>query len=51
MNLSSFSEVKKSLKNGDKKDGDKLFSRAGCDSIRDNIFKLKKGRFERYIRT
>jgi len=33
------------LKGAYKKDGDKLFSRAGCDRTRANGFKLKEGRF------
>ena len=33
------------VKGAYKKDGDKLFSRACCDSTRGNGFKLKEGRF------
>jgi len=33
-----------------KKDGDKLFSRARCDRIRGNVFKLKEGKFGLDIR-
>jgi len=38
------------LKGDYKKGGDKLFSRASCDRIRSNCFKLKKGRFRLDIR-
>ncbi|KFP15501.1 hypothetical protein Z169_02539, partial [Egretta garzetta] len=38
------------LKGAYRKDGDNLFSRAGCDRTRDNGFKLKQGRFRLYVR-
>jgi len=39
------------LKGAAKKDGDRLFSRACCDSTRDNGFKLKERRFSLDTRT
>jgi len=38
------------MKGACKKDGDKLFSRASCDRLRCNGFKLKKGIFRLDIR-
>ena len=38
------------LKGAHKKDGDRLFSRACCDSTRGDGFKLKEGRFRLDIR-
>jgi len=38
------------LKGAYKKDGDKLFSRACCDTTRSNGFKLREGRFRLDIR-
>jgi len=39
------------LKGANKKDGDGLFSRACCNRIRGNCFKLKEGRFRLDTRT
>jgi len=33
------------LKGADRKDGDRLFSRAACGRVRDNGFKLREGKF------
>jgi len=38
------------LKGAYKKAGDKLFSKACCDSTKSNVFKLKEGRFRLDIR-